>query len=72
MHAAAAVMGFLGLTAVPLSGQAAPTAPAAPTEIAAAAPEFTLAAGGCGRGWHRQRWRDRYGRWHVRCVRNYY
>ena len=27
-----------------------------------------LVAGGCGIGFHRQRWRDRYGYWHVRCV----
>jgi hypothetical protein len=51
---------------------------------ASAAPQFTmpnetaigtasslhLVAGGCGIGFHRQSWRDRYGRWHVRCVPN--
>ncbi|HJU20208.1 MAG TPA: hypothetical protein VJ770_27455 [Stellaceae bacterium] len=39
------------------------------TELGAAAP-LQLVAGGCGIGFHRQGWRDRYGRWHVRCVPN--
>jgi len=72
MAATAALIAFFGLTVIPLSGQAAPTAPATASEVTTAASEFTLVAGGCGPGWHRQGWRDRYGRWHVRCVRNGY
>jgi len=68
----AALIAFFGLTAIPLSAQAAPTAPAAPVEFTGAASELTLVRYGCGPGWHRQRWRDRYGRWHVQCVRNGY
>jgi hypothetical protein len=58
-------IGLVGLMAVP----SAEAAPAAPHEITVTAPELTLVRGGCGRGWHARRWRDRYGRWHVRCVR---
>ncbi|HZU88197.1 MAG TPA: hypothetical protein VE993_02970 [Stellaceae bacterium] len=39
------------------------------TELGAAA-SLHLVRGGCGLGFHRQGWRDRYGRWHVRCVPN--
>jgi hypothetical protein len=39
------------------------------TRLGTAAP-LHLVAGGCGLGFHRQGWRDRYGRWHVRCVPN--
>ena len=46
MAATAALIAFFGLTAIPLSGQAAPTAPAAPTEVTTAAPELTLVRGG--------------------------
>ena len=44
-------------------------APATRTELAAAAP-LALVRGGCGLGFHQYRWRDRFGRWHVRCVPN--
>jgi peptidoglycan/LPS O-acetylase OafA/YrhL len=39
------------------------------TAIGTAAP-LQLVAGGCGVGFHRENWRDQYGRWHVRCVPN--
>jgi hypothetical protein len=39
------------------------------TELGTAS-SLHLVAGGCGPGFHRQGWRDRYGRWHVRCVPN--
>jgi hypothetical protein len=68
--ATAALIAFFGLTAIPTSGQAAPAAPAAANDVTAAAPEFMLARGGCGRGLHPQRWRGRHGRWHVRCAPN--
>jgi hypothetical protein len=68
--AKAALIAFFGLTVIPQSGQAAPTAPAQPSEVKTTAPEFTLVRGGCGLRWHRQRWRDRYGRLHVHCVPN--
>jgi hypothetical protein len=33
------------------------------------APPLTLASGGCGWGWHRHHWQDRWGNWHWgRCV----
>jgi hypothetical protein len=66
----ACLLAFFAVTAIPESGQAAPAAPALPG-VSAASAEFTLVRGGCGPGWHPARWRDRYGRWHVRCVRNY-
>lgn len=56
-----------------LAGGSAVAAPqfAAPAQTAldTAAP-LVLVRGGCGIGFHRQGWRDRYGRWHVRCVPN--
>jgi hypothetical protein len=67
--ATVASIAFVGLAAIPFSGQAAPTAPAQPSEVKAAT-EFTLVRGGCGLGWHRQGWRGRFGHWHVRCVPN--
>jgi hypothetical protein len=61
------------VAALPLVGGPASAAPqfAMPqrSELGTAAP-LRLAAGGCGIGFHRQRWRDRYGRWHLRCVPN--
>jgi hypothetical protein len=69
--AGAMMMAFFELAAIPVPGQAAPAAPALPG-VSAASPEFTLVRGGCGRGWHRHKWRDRYGRKHVSCVRNHY
>ena len=68
--ATAALIAFFGGTVISLSAQAAPTAPAQPSEVKAAAPEFTLVRGGCGLGGHRQRWRGPHGRLHVRCVPN--
>jgi hypothetical protein len=62
-----ALVAAFGLLAVPAESQAAPAVFHDP-DVAAA--NLVLVAGGCGRGWHAQRYRDRYGRWRVRCIRN--
>jgi hypothetical protein len=37
-----------------------------------AAPPVELVREGCGPGWHRHHWRDRWGYWHWgHCVRNW-
>jgi hypothetical protein len=56
-----------------LAGGSAAAAPqfAMPSKAAIGAASFLqLVAGGCGVGFHRQGWRDRYGHWHVHCVPN--
>lgn len=52
-------------------GQAAPLAAKANrTELGAAGPLVRVAEG-CGPGFHRRHWRDRWGYWHWgRCVPN--
>ena len=59
-----------GLT-LAASAQAAPLAPS-PTSIKlGAAPSVELVSDGCGRGWHRARWRDQWGNWQWGdCVSN--
>jgi hypothetical protein len=58
--------GLLGFVAV--SAQAAPIAPK-PMQAELAPPSIELVRQGCGPGWHRTGWRDRYGYWHWgRCV----
>jgi hypothetical protein len=50
---------------VPLSNEQSSQAP---FDVA---PPVELVAGGCGWGWHRHPWRDRWGNWHWgRCVPN--
>ena len=60
----------LGL-ALATSAQAAPLAPM-PTRIELrAVPFIKLVRDGCGRGWHRDRWRDQSGDWHWgHCIPN--
>ena len=60
------------VTALLLAGGSASATPqfAMPHQTRPAAAPLHLVAGGCGIGFHRQRWRDRYGYWHVRCVPN--
>jgi hypothetical protein len=71
----AVVLTFLGLALLSaVSVQASPIAvPARP--IAAelgAAPSIELVRQGCGWGWHRGGWRDRWGYWHCgHCVPNW-
>jgi hypothetical protein len=62
-----ALVAVFGLMALPASGW---TAPAAPHDIGVAAPAISLVRDGCGAGWHRQGWRDRWGNWRSRCVPN--
>jgi peptidoglycan/LPS O-acetylase OafA/YrhL len=62
-----AAVAVLGLMALPAPVQAAP---AALHGLALSTPAIELVAGGCGAGWHPQRWRDRWGKWHRRCVPN--
>jgi hypothetical protein len=61
-----AMVAVFGLMALPATGW---TAPAAPQDIGAA-PAISLVRDGCGPGWHRQGWRDRWGNWRNRCVPN--
>jgi hypothetical protein len=69
------VLAFLGLVALgPMSVQAAPIAvPAKPITVElGGAPSIELVRQGCGWGWHRGGWRDRWGYWHGgRCYRNW-
>lgn len=65
LAALAAGLLVAGGSAVAAPHFASPT-PARP-DIAA---PLVLVRGGCGIGFHRQGWRDRYGRWHVRCAPN--
>lgn len=56
-----------------LAGGSAVAAPqfAAPNRTGSSVTaSLVLVRGGCGIGFHRQGWRDRYGRWHVRCAPN--
>ena len=66
----ATLAGLVALTSV--SAQAVPLAPAKaiPLQLAAS-PSIELARQGCGWGWHRGRWRDRWGYWHWAGLRNW-
>jgi hypothetical protein len=68
----AAGLTFLGLAALAAAAQAAPIAiPAKPSHIETA-PPIELVRQGCGWGWHRVGWGDRWGYWHWgRCVPNW-
>jgi hypothetical protein len=57
------IAGLLALAAV--SAQAAPLPPAKATLVElGTAPPIELVRQGCGLGWHREHWRDRWGYWH--------
>ena len=57
------IAGLLALMTV--SAQAAPLAPARSTTVElSVAPPIELVRQGCGWGWHRGHWRDRWGYWH--------
>jgi hypothetical protein len=60
----ALLAGLVALATV--SAQAAPIPPAKanPAELSSA-PSIELARQGCGWGWHRGHWRDRWGYWHC-------
>jgi len=66
LMATVAAIGLIGLAA---PSQAAPAAPHR-AGFSGGAPEFLPVADGCGRGWHRERWRNRHGYWRSRCVPN--
>ncbi len=53
-----------GLALATTSLQAAPVPTKATLAERDASPSFELVAQGCGWGWHRRRWRDRWGYWH--------
>ncbi len=48
-----------------VSAQAAPPPPKPSAIEPDAAPSLELVRDGCGRGWHRPRWRDQWGYWHA-------
>ena len=53
------------------SAQATPLAPKSASIELGAAPPIELVRDGCGRGWHRDRWRDQSGDWHWgHCIPN--
>ena len=53
------------------SGHAAPIAHKDAVVELRAAPPFELVRDGCGRGWHRDRWRDQSGDWRWgHCIPN--
>jgi hypothetical protein len=56
---------FVGLVALAaVSAQAAPIS-IKPTEVSLGPPPLLeLVTQGCGWGWHRAHWRDRWGYWH--------
>jgi len=63
-----AVVGGLVLAAV---AQAAPLSPKPASIELGTAPPVELVRDGCGRGWHRTRWRDQWGNWQWGdCVPN--
>ena len=69
-------MRALGLTiaiglALGTSAQAAPVWHNTARIELGAAPPIELVRDGCGRGWHRSRWRDQSGDWHWgHCIPN--
>lgn len=63
-----ALVAAVGLTTVPAAVQAAPVIGGNPV-VTATAPVIQV-RGGCGPGFHPAGWRDRWGRWHPRCVPN--
>jgi hypothetical protein len=62
-----------GVALAAISAQAAPlaTKPPSPSSVEGA-PSIELVAEGCGPGWHRHHWLNRWGHWHWgRCVPNW-
>ncbi len=62
-----ALVAVCGLMALPAPVRAAP---AVPHSTADATSAIALVRDGCGAGWHAQKWQDRWGNWHRRCVPN--
>jgi hypothetical protein len=61
---AAAILAFAGGLALAVSAQAAPLALTPSTLELRAGPPIELVDEGCGWGWHRRQWQDRWGNWH--------
>jgi hypothetical protein len=60
-----AVATFVGLMALAATSVQAAPIPIKATQVSlGAAPLIELVAQGCGWGWHRAHWRDRWGYWH--------
>jgi hypothetical protein len=67
----ALILAFVVGLALAASAQAAPVAPDPASIELGAAPHVELVRDGCGRGWHRTRWRDQWGYWQWSdCVPN--
>jgi len=67
----ALILAFSVGLAFPASTQAAPVWHDAGGIELGAAPLIELVRDGCGRGWHRSRWRDQSGYWHWgHCIPN--
>jgi hypothetical protein len=65
------ILSFAGGLALAASAQAAPLALNPASIELGAAPSVELVRDGCGRGWHRTRWRDQWGYWQSGdCVPN--
>jgi hypothetical protein len=64
-----ALVAAVGTLALSVPAQATPVVPYDP---ALTTPLMTLVRQGCGRGWHLEWRRDRWGRAFRRCVRNRY
>jgi hypothetical protein len=65
----ALILAFVVGLALAASAQAAPAAPRLTNIDLNAAPPIEPVAEGCGWGWHRRQWQDRWGNWHWgRCV----
>jgi hypothetical protein len=69
---ALAIVFVSGVALAAMSAQAAPVAPNPPSRASSdAVPPIEMVAEGCGPGWHRHHWIDRWGHWHWgHCVPN--
>ena len=70
----ALVLAFVcGVALAVVSAQATPLAPKPTTLEPGAMSPIQLASGGCGWGWHRHYWKDRWGNLRPgRCVKNWW
>jgi hypothetical protein len=67
----ATLTGLVALTSVSAHATPLPSAKATTGELSSAL-SIELVRQGCGWGWHRAHWRDRWDYWHWgRCVRNW-
>jgi len=65
------ILALAGGLTLAASAQAAPLTPNHASIELGAAPPVELVRDGCGRGWHRPRWRDQWGNWQWGdCVPN--